>query len=90
VLVDGKKKVSEKGDILFTHFGVSGPTVLILSGIVIDALSAGNPVALSLQLRPAYTVKNLTISFNGSLSRADNHCFTVFERGSTKIVRAAL
>jgi len=45
VLVDGKKKVSEKGDILFTHFGVSGPTVLILSGIVIDALAAGSPVA---------------------------------------------
>ena len=46
VLVDGKKKVSEKGDILFTHFGVSGPTVLILSGIVIDALAAGRSVAL--------------------------------------------
>lgn len=59
VLVDGKKKVSEKGDILFTHFGVSGPTVLILSGIVIDALAAGSPVALSLQLRPAYTAQEL-------------------------------
>jgi len=52
VLVDGKKKASEKGDILFTHFGVSGPTVLNLSGIVIDALAAGSPVALSLHLRP--------------------------------------
>jgi len=59
VLVDGKKKVSENGDILFTHFGVSGPTVLILSGIVIDALAAGSPVALSLQLRPAYTAQEL-------------------------------
>jgi hypothetical protein len=59
VLVDGKKKVSEKGDILFTHFGVSGPTVLILSGIVIDALAAGSPVALSLHLRPADTAQEL-------------------------------
>ena len=59
VLVDGKKKVSEQGDILFTHFGVSGPTVLMLSGIVIDALAAGSPVALSLQLRPAYTAQEL-------------------------------
>lgn len=59
VLVDGKKKGSEKGDILFTHFGVSGPTVLILSGIVIDALAAGRSVALSLQLRPADTAQEL-------------------------------
>jgi len=59
VLVDGKKKASEKGDILFTHFGVSGPTVLILSGIVIDALAAGSPVALSLHLRPADTAQEL-------------------------------
>ncbi|MGZ6226088.1 MAG: NAD(P)/FAD-dependent oxidoreductase [Syntrophales bacterium] len=59
VFVDGKKKASEKGDILFTHFGVSGPTVLILSGIVIDALAAGSPVALSLQLRPAKSAQEL-------------------------------
>jgi predicted Rossmann fold flavoprotein len=59
VFVDGKKKVSEKGDLLFTHFGVSGPTVLILSGIVIDALAAGRSVALSLQLRPAHTAQEL-------------------------------
>jgi len=57
--VDGKKKVSEKGDILFTHFGVSGPTVLILSGIVIDALAAGRSVALSLHLRPGHTAQEL-------------------------------
>jgi len=59
VFVDGKKKVSEKGDILFTHFGVSGPTVLILSGIVIDALAAGGSVALSLHLRPGHTAQEL-------------------------------
>src|SRR4030067_761681 len=31
----------------------------MLSGIVIDALAAGSPVALSLQLRPAYTAQEL-------------------------------
>jgi predicted Rossmann fold flavoprotein len=59
VLANGKKKASEKGDILFTHFGVSSPTVLMLSGIVIDALAAGSPVALSLQLRPTDTRQEL-------------------------------
>ncbi len=59
VFVDGKKKISEKGDILFTHFGVSGPAVLILSGTVIDALAAGRSVALSLHLRPGHTAQEL-------------------------------
>ena len=59
VFVDGKKKASEKGDILFTHFGVSGPPVLMLSGIVIDALAAGRSVALSLQLKQADTAQEL-------------------------------
>ncbi|MCJ7663621.1 MAG: NAD(P)/FAD-dependent oxidoreductase [Desulfobacterales bacterium] len=59
VLVDGKKRVTEEGDILFTHFGVSGPTVLMLSKIVVDALAVGSLVALSLHLRPAYTVQEL-------------------------------
>jgi predicted Rossmann fold flavoprotein len=73
VLVDGKKKVSERGDILFTHFGVSGPTVLILSGIVIDALTAGSPVALSLQLRPADTAQEL----DNILQREFESCGTI-------------
>ena len=59
VLVDGKKRVTEAGDILFTHFGVSGPTVLMLSGIVADALAAGSAVALSLHVRPTYTAQEL-------------------------------
>lgn len=54
VLVNGKVKASDKGDILFTHFGVSGPRVLVLSGIVVDALAGGSIVELSLNLRPAY------------------------------------
>ncbi len=73
VLVDGKKKASEKGDILFTHFGVSGPTVLILSGIVIDALAAGRSVALSLQLWPADTAQEL----DPLLQREFDSCGTI-------------
>jgi predicted Rossmann fold flavoprotein len=53
VVVNGKSKAGEKGDLLFTHFGVSGPTVLILSGIVVDRLAEGGDVSLSLQLRPS-------------------------------------
>jgi predicted flavoprotein YhiN len=73
VWVDGKKKGSEKGDILFTHFGVSGPTVLILSGIDIDALVAGSPVVLSLQLRPADIAQEL----DSILQREFESCGTI-------------
>jgi predicted Rossmann fold flavoprotein len=59
VLVDGKKRVTEEGDILFTHFGVSGPTVLMLSGIVVDALAVGSAIDLSLCIRPSYTAQEL-------------------------------
>ncbi|MEI8218633.1 MAG: aminoacetone oxidase family FAD-binding enzyme, partial [Elusimicrobiota bacterium] len=55
VMVNGKIKAAEHGDILFTHFGVSGPRVLVLSGIVVDALTGGNIVELSLNLRPEYS-----------------------------------
>ncbi len=50
VIIDGKKKHEEKGDILFTHFGVSGPIVLNLSGKIIDALSNKSKVELSINI----------------------------------------
>jgi len=55
VIIDGKKKYEEKGDILFTHFGVSGPIVLNLSGTIIDALANKNKVEISLNLRPDFS-----------------------------------
>ena len=52
VIIDGSKKYQEKGNILFTHFGVSGPVVLNLSGKIIDALTNKSIVELSLNLKP--------------------------------------
>jgi len=61
VLINGKKAAAEKGDLLFTHFGVSGPKLLILSGVAVDALQApGARVELSLNLRPGMTEAGLT------------------------------
>ncbi len=41
------------GEMLFTHFGVSGPVILSLSRKVVDALRAGWHVELSIDLKPA-------------------------------------
>lgn len=39
--LDGKKQFSKTGKILFTHFGLSGPTILNSAGKVSDLLHAG-------------------------------------------------
>lgn len=39
--VNGSKRFSAKGPLLFTHFGISGPTVLNASGRVADLLEEG-------------------------------------------------
>ncbi len=41
------------GEMLFTHFGVSGPIVLSQSRKVVDALRKGRRVELSIDLKPA-------------------------------------
>ena len=41
------------GEMLFTHFGVSGPVILTLSRTAVDALNAGGRVRLTIDLKPA-------------------------------------
>jgi predicted Rossmann fold flavoprotein len=57
--VDGKKGAHEFGEMLFTHFGVSGPIILTLSLQAVDALQAGKQVSLSIDLKPALDDKKL-------------------------------
>lgn len=57
--VDGVKKQEEFGEMLFTHFGVSGPIVLTLSRLAARALGAGCRVQLSLNLKPALSQETL-------------------------------
>ena len=44
--VDGKKRAEAFGEMIFTHFGVSGPMILYLSKQVVDALREGRRVRL--------------------------------------------
>ncbi|MFC2107206.1 NAD(P)/FAD-dependent oxidoreductase [Bacteroidota bacterium] len=53
VWVNGKKHKDDFGEMLFTHFGLSGPIILTLSGIVVDELSNDNKVVISIDLKPA-------------------------------------
>ncbi len=54
VYADGKKIGSEFGEMLFTHFGVSGPIILSLSKCVAEAVSKGaQDIELHIDLKPA-------------------------------------
>ncbi len=53
VWVESKKASSAFGEMLFTHFGVSGPIILTLSRGVVDALRANKEASISIDLKPA-------------------------------------
>lgn len=59
VWVDDKKKGEDFGEMIFTHFGLSGPIILTLSRIVVDALHNKSKVELTIDLKPALDEQKL-------------------------------
>jgi predicted Rossmann fold flavoprotein len=53
LLVDGEKKTDMFGEMMFTHFGVTGPIILSLSRAATAALANDSFVELELNLKPA-------------------------------------
>jgi predicted Rossmann fold flavoprotein len=53
LLVDGEKKTDMFGEMMFTHFGVTGPIILSLSRAATEALANESFVELELNLKPA-------------------------------------
>ncbi len=50
VWVDGKKKIERVGDMLFTHFGITGPLVHSLSRHIIEDLQKGKNIVFAFDL----------------------------------------
>lgn len=75
VYLNGTKKFSKRGAILFTHFGLSGPTILNLAGAVGDLRYEGE-VTLHVDLFP-----------DMDLGILDRHIATVFESHKNKLLR---
>lgn len=58
-LFDGTRRIYEDfGELLFTHFGVSGPTVLSASSYAVDIIRK-RPLRLVIDLKPALDTKQL-------------------------------
>lgn len=49
IIVNNKVKAEEKGDVLFTHFGLSGPGILKVSETVVDHLDKQPQIQLDLE-----------------------------------------
>ena len=59
LLGNGKKLFEDFGEMLFTHYGVSGPLILSMSNTVSAALDKGMELDLSIDLKPALSEEKL-------------------------------
>lgn len=79
IIASGKKTAARFGDLMFTHFGLSGPIILDLSAEVHDLLEAKKDVAISINLKPALDSPKL-----------DNRLIREFSKSSNAILKNAL
>ena len=74
-IYDGKKEIyREFGEMLFTHFGVSGPVILSASSYVGEKLKK-NPLKLVIDLKPALTEEELDGRILRDFTEAKNKDF---------------
>lgn len=72
----GKKKLYEEfGEMLFTHYGVSGPAVLSGSSVVMKQLKKKKELRLCIDLKPALTEKQLDTRILRDFDEAKNKQF---------------
>ncbi|HPD66339.1 MAG TPA: NAD(P)/FAD-dependent oxidoreductase [Bacteroidia bacterium] len=59
LFIENKKQADEFGEMLFTHFGLSGPVILTLSRLAVEALESKKDVIIYIDLKPALDDKVL-------------------------------
>ncbi len=57
--ISGKEKYTELGEMLFTHFGISGPLVLSASAFINDETLKNKDVSISIDLKPGLSKEEL-------------------------------
>jgi predicted Rossmann fold flavoprotein len=59
-ITDGQRNIyQEFGELLFTHFGVSGPVILSASSYILPYLNRQEPLLLTIDLKPALSEEQL-------------------------------
>jgi predicted Rossmann fold flavoprotein len=73
VLKSGKKKIYEGfGEMLYTHFGLSGPLILTVSALFARNLAEGEGLKLLIDLKPSLTTEVLEERLLKEFSAASN------------------
>jgi predicted Rossmann fold flavoprotein len=79
--LNGKKVDQKFGEMLFTHFGVSGPIILTLSRTAVRGLRANQKVALSIDLKSALDELKLDTRLVRDLNANGKKQFHTFLKG---------
>ncbi len=92
VWVNEQKQAEAFGEMLFTHFGVSGPIILSLSRQVVDALRLGQRVILSIDLKPALDEGKLDARLLRDLDAHGKRHFRTLLKGllPSKLIRVCI
>jgi len=77
---DAKKIKETKGDLIFTHFGLSGPAVFGISAAAFDTLEKRKDVTLSINFKPEWK----------SVQEADTELLRYFNSNSAKDAKNVL
>lgn len=80
LLVGGKKVDEQFGEMLFTHFGISGPIILSMSTRAVDGL-ARRSVQFSIDLKPALTDEQLDERLRRDLDQQGKKAMQTIARG---------
>ncbi len=75
--LDGERKIVLKGDVLCTHFGLSGPLILNIAGVIADLLHEG-AVTAQIDVRPQEDI--------GSLDKRITAVFDMYKNKALKNV----
>lgn len=81
LIVNGKKKASFFGELSFTSSGLSGPTILSLSSIAVDALTLKDTVEINIDLKPALNIQKLDARLIRDLTTHHKENINIVMRG---------
>jgi hypothetical protein len=80
LLLDGQEIARQFGEMLFTHYGVSGPIVLTLSGPAVAHLGRGH-LEMSINLKPALSPEKLDARLRRDLDQYGKRSFRNLLKG---------
>lgn len=79
--INGRKKDDQFGELTFMPYGLSGPVVLTMSSLVVNALLKGEEVVLVIDLKPALDEHKLDARLQRDFTRRHNEPLESVLRG---------